>query len=199
MILQATNEPDQSEDAIASHREKNPPPVYKPLHTINEMGARIWERLHAEPTAANVEWMESQLRLFGCQCDGFYQDWKAKHPFPLAGTEWEKFVWTVDLHNSVNLKLRRAEWSYVEAWKKWRVNRCDQCGLCCVEVQVEFLEWDRCKHPALPILKPAGEACPMQRDNSCSCHDNKPDICKRFVAGGFWCNELRRKAGLGPL
>ncbi len=160
-------------------------------------GRKLWERLHTEPTLEVLAAIEKELPRFGCSCDKFYSDWKEKHPFPANGTEWEKFVWTVDLHNAVNVKLKKPEMSSVDAWKQWRVNRCDQCGLCCKELSVEFSEADRCSHPALPILKPAGEGCPMQLESgACSCHESKPLVCKRFVAGGWLCNLLRENAGL---
>lgn len=159
-------------------------------------GRKVWERFHTQDlTVETLAKIEAEIPAYGCSCSKFYSDFKKENPFPIDGDDREKFAWTVSLHNAVNRKLGKDEVSVEEAWKIWRDNgKCDRCGLCCVELSVVFND------PRLPILKPAGARCEMQsEDGSCSIHDSKPDVCKRFVAGGFWCNEVRRKAGLEPL
>lgn len=102
---------------------------------------------------------------------------------------------------------------------------CDKCGACCkghliveadeldVMREPRLIEADRHYAPlgpvkALELLRSdvgraviisCGSACPFLRENLCSIHPTRPNVCVGFEAGDEQCQEARATEGLPPL
>jgi Fe-S-cluster containining protein len=96
---------------------------------------------------------------------------------------------------------------------------CDQCALCCQHLLVEADALDVLREPkieeyrplgsraiALPILHATwvlagpGYPCPfLASDLKCSIYASRPQVCVRFAAGSFQCQELRKAHGVPRL
>src|SRR5262245_35655051 len=97
--------------------------------------------------------------------------------------------------------------------------QCDECGVCCksfpifasaadgereprvaaegrrLPMQHETPRWTYRLYP-LPFLS----ACPFAGgDNRCTIYATRPDVCREMPAGGWQCQEARRRHGLPPL
>lgn len=82
-----------------------------------------WHAIHTEEWSTE-QWLiawEQALPRVGCDCDRWYQEWKEANPPPL-GNARECRIWGFRLHNAVNGKLLRREWSVEEAIARWTVS-----------------------------------------------------------------------------
>ena len=83
----------------------------------DELTRQLWAELHSK-TNPTKEWFANWLKRvpsFGCKCrDAFEAIIKANPP---RFDDW--FAWTVEVHNAVNRKLGRKEWTLDEAVARW--------------------------------------------------------------------------------
>jgi hypothetical protein len=102
----------------------NVPPstAHQPLHAL--VATATWKELHTyQPSASptvNAQWMLNfmdRLPKGRCQCRGHWVDYLKKHPPDWSKEGW--FVWTVQVHNAVNVRLGKAVVSLAEAREMW--------------------------------------------------------------------------------
>ena len=83
----------------------------------DELTRQLWAELHFK-TDATAEWFANWLKRvpsYGCKCrDAFEAIIKVNPP---RFDDW--FAWTVEVHNAVNRKLGRKEWTLDEAVARW--------------------------------------------------------------------------------
>lgn len=101
------------------------------------------------------------------------------------------------------------------------MSECKGCGLCCLhmslppydeeereylrkhvpDVYADLLAVEETRRFQLAVVGtdfiPCGFLDPVTR--TCRHHENNPDVCQIFEAGGEFCNQSRRDAGLNPL
>jgi len=78
-----------------------------------EQSRMLWEELH-QKNNADAKWLSKWVKKipqFGCACRESFQ--LILREFPPRFDDW--FTWTVDVHNAVNRKLNRKEWTLEEA------------------------------------------------------------------------------------
>ncbi len=65
----------------------------------------------------NIEWM---IKKFPClECRGHATEYLVNHPIPLDNDVMSLFRWTVDFHNTVNLRLGKDFIELEDAKKMW--------------------------------------------------------------------------------
>jgi len=76
----------------------------------------LWNELHTEVrTAEQFEAWVKRVPSFGCSCASWLKDYLAKNPLPDG--DLAEYGWT--LHNSVNAKLGKPEFSWAEFETKY--------------------------------------------------------------------------------
>lgn len=150
---------------------------------LEEEGRLLWDELHNEVTYETLSSWESRLPRYGCGCEDFYLTWKTANPPPKNPNDF--FTWGLALHNAVNRKRGVKVWTRKEQFIRWKTNVCDQCGLCCKNVQPNSI---------LPIVD--NRCLFLGEDNKCKSYELRPQMCRDFVAGSPACNNLRIKNGL---
>jgi hypothetical protein len=74
--------------------------------TLAEAGRKCWDALFSGVfTLADLEAWEKTIPKFGCNCTGFYKDWKANNPVTPDFTDEVDFAWKYRLKKAVNEKL----------------------------------------------------------------------------------------------
>jgi Fe-S-cluster containining protein len=96
---------------------------------------------------------------------------------------------------------------------------CDECGRCCQSFPIFASQRDAEREPRiaqegrrLPLQMvdarwtyrlyplPFLEACPFAgADRRCTIYASRPGVCRDLPAGGWQCQEARRRHGLPPL
>jgi uncharacterized protein len=96
---------------------------------------------------------------------------------------------------------------------------CDACGACCKTFPIFADATDAVREPrivaeALPVPAHVATAdyahrlfplpfhaacCFLDAEDRCTVYETRPDVCRRFEAGGEQCQEARRRVGLGAL
>ncbi len=83
----------------------------------DELTRQLWAEMHSK-IGATAEWFTNWMKRvpsYGCKCrDAFEAIIKANPP---RFNDW--FTWTVEVHNAVNRKLGRKEWTVEEAKARW--------------------------------------------------------------------------------
>lgn len=77
----------------------------------------LWEELHTQLNPTD-QWLQKWIKRipsFGCGCKQGFKDIMAANP--PRYNDW--FAWTVEVHNAVNRKLNRREWTIEEARARW--------------------------------------------------------------------------------
>ena len=104
--------PKQNESRVARERERE-----KSNKQLLKLYHALWLELHTKKDAT-PGWFSSWLKRvpsFGCKCrDAFEAIIKVNPP---RFDDW--FAWTVEVHNAVNRKLGRKEWTLDEAVARW--------------------------------------------------------------------------------
>ena len=96
---------------------------------------------------------------------------------------------------------------------------CDECGACCRTFPIFASAGDAAREPRiaaegrklpqqladeewhyrlfpLPFL----EACTfLDEQDRCTIYPTRPDVCRRFAAGGDQCRQARERQGIAPL
>ena len=74
--------------------------------TLAEAGRKCWDALFSGVfTLADLEAWEATIPKFGCNCTGFYKEWKANNPVTPDFTDEIDFAWKYRLKKAVNEKL----------------------------------------------------------------------------------------------
>jgi hypothetical protein len=83
--------------------------------------ANPWLALHngSIRDAKDLADWELTIPQYECNCRRFYADWKADNP-PDHSSPEAFFAWGVALHNAVNKKLSKPEFTIEEAYSIWR-------------------------------------------------------------------------------
>jgi len=88
--------------------------------------------------------IERDIKQFPCmECRGHALEYLVNHPFPKNQSTYSLFKWTVDFHNTVNLRLGKDAIDFEDAKKMWSgENVClEDCGEEeSVEINVEEME-----------------------------------------------------------
>ena len=83
----------------------------------NKITSQLWAELHLKADPSE-EWFRSwvdRVPSFGCKCRSDFETiTKANCP---RFDDW--FAWSVEVHNAVNRKLNRKEWTVEEAKARW--------------------------------------------------------------------------------
>ena len=103
--------------------------AYRLLRRREEEGRAAWRELHCytgqppDSSIGDMDWLircwQPMIPRFGCRCEEFYFDFVRDHPPDFSSPE-SIFAWGFDLHNAVNRKLLRPEFTYAAAWQRWR-------------------------------------------------------------------------------
>ena len=103
----------QSDKDARSNRDA----VHAKIKTeLAEEGRKCWEALFSAVfTEANLHAWEKTIPKFGCDCESFYQGWKAKNPVEYYKYDCVPFEWKYRLKKAVNEKLGHASVSIEEA------------------------------------------------------------------------------------
>jgi hypothetical protein len=96
------------------------------LHEMLEQraqgGREAWRELHCY-LGNDLNWLagiwEPQIPKFGCSCEEFYREIKRLYP-PDYSTPESAFAWGVRLHNRINEKLGKPEFTVQQAMERWR-------------------------------------------------------------------------------
>ena len=93
------------------------------IHTISVIdNSKSFGNNTYEKTQQMIERLHLIQNLFPCSlCKGKYVEHLEKLSNLNKHKEMALFYWSVDLHNDVNRKLGKREWSYEEAKNKWCV------------------------------------------------------------------------------
>ena len=83
---------------------------------LEEAGRKHWEEFHRHVWTLEqlAEWETRIPNEYGCDCPANYREFKAKCVHPILTVEWK-----VELHNMVNAKLGKREWTVEEARQRW--------------------------------------------------------------------------------
>ena len=82
-----------------------------------EQSRELWEELHLKK-GADAKWLAGWVKRipkFGCACRKGFE--LILREIPPRFDDW--FAWTVEVHNAVNRKLGRKEWTLDEAVARW--------------------------------------------------------------------------------
>jgi hypothetical protein len=83
---------------------------------LAEAGRKCWDALFSGVfTEADLVAWEPKIPKFGCDCESFYQAWKASNPVEFDRLDCVTFEWKYNLKKAVNEKLGHANVSMVEA------------------------------------------------------------------------------------
>ncbi len=96
-------------------------PATDPKVLIAAQGVKAWTALHTAAVAGTLTlaWLQGAWRqmvpAYGCACLRAWDDLLAVHPFRPA----DLFVWSVEIHNAVNLKLGKPQLTLAQATAIW--------------------------------------------------------------------------------
>lgn len=103
--------------------------AYRLIKRREVEGRAAWRELHcylgqpAESPISDEEWLyrcwQPMIPKFGCQCENFFVEYIKTCPPDFSSPE-SIFAWGHGLHNAVNRKLLRPEFSIESAMRRWR-------------------------------------------------------------------------------
>ena len=100
------------------YRQKYPwgPPLWEFIHTIS-----IIDFENSKPYNNSVhDYLMNLENSIPCyKCKALYQEFLSKLSYLDLSKPMVIFYWSVDLHNAVNKKLNKPEWTYEQALEKW--------------------------------------------------------------------------------
>ncbi len=102
--------------------------VYRAAEETMRQGRAAWESIHTfrgktrEERARFLDDWEQTIPNTGCGCSDSYEQYKRDDP-PSFETDLDFFCWSVRMHNRVNQKLQRKQWSVAYAIQQWKLTQ----------------------------------------------------------------------------
>jgi hypothetical protein len=88
--------------------------------SIYEEGPKLWDELHTKENPRQ-DWLDGwveRIPKYGCKCAADFDQMLKDNPPRFS--DW--LTWTWEIHNTVNAKLNKPEFSRIDFLKRWHIN-----------------------------------------------------------------------------